>query len=76
MWPCVQGEESQPTAQAGEGRAGGFVPWKKSICIALYSVCVAVYTHTREKRTFPLTLSRERGTGNGGCDEINGYYEV
>jgi len=76
MWPCVPGQDSQPTAQAGKDRADGFISQNKPIFTTLCSVCIAVYTATSEKRSFPLTLSRERDVGNGGCDEINGYYEV
>lgn len=76
MWPHVVGKGSQPTAQAGKDGAGGFIPWNKTTCTAAYSVCFTVCTYTSEKRSFTLTPSRERKSGNGGCDEINGYYEI
>lgn len=75
MWPCVQAKTGSPQLrQARTELVPSYRGTKPSVLHC--TQYVLLYTLTGEETSFPLTLSRERDIENGGCDEINGYYEV
>lgn len=59
--PCVQGKDSQPPAQAGKSRAGGFTSRNKAIC-TVPSSDVLLCMHSSASRDHSPSLYPEKET--------------